>query len=69
MFLDAYFDAEDEKKNACAKGNTALQKAGFSRINEKTGRYEHGSKGMNRRDKEVLEMEEKIRNMPNTKKS
>ena len=31
MFLDAYFDAEDEKKNACAKGNTALQKAELMR--------------------------------------
>ncbi len=74
VFLDAYFDAKDENKNAWAKGNAALQRAGFSRINEKTGRYEHGNNAMNNNaqdkyKKEMLEMEEKIRNMPNTKKS
>ncbi len=61
VYLDAYSKAKAEGKNAEAKGNAALQRAGFRANNQLGGR------NMDKRDMEIMEMEKKIRNSPNAK--
>jgi len=62
VYLDAYFEAKNDGKNAWAIGNAALQRAGFSGINGRS------SRGMSRRDKEVFQMEDKLRSKTNSSK-
>ena len=54
VFMDAYVAAAKEGKNAMAAANAALQTNGFRRID-----VQH-SRGMNKRDSEVREMEEAL---------
>ena len=54
VFMDAYVVAAKNGKNAMAAANAALQRNGFRRID-----VQH-SKGMNKRDSEVREMEEAL---------
>lgn len=54
VFLDAYFKAVDEKRNPMTAANAALQRNGFRRIDVQY------SRGMNKRDSEVREMEEAL---------
>ncbi len=51
VFMDAYFGAVDDKKNAWAEANAALQRNGFKRMDTQY------SVGMNKRDREVRAME------------
>lgn len=54
VFLDAYFKAVDEQRNPMTAANAALQRNGFRRIDVQY------SRGMNKRDSEVREMEEAL---------
>ena len=54
IFLDAFFKAKDEGKNAYSEANIALQRAGFPRTDSLV------SRSMPKRDREVREMEEAL---------
>ena len=53
IYLDAFFKAKDEGKNAYSEANIALQRAGFPRT-------DYRSRGSSKRDREVREMEEAL---------
>ena len=54
VFMDAFVKAKDSGKDAYSEANTALQRNGFRRLDT-----QH-SRGSNRRDREVREMEEAL---------
>jgi len=54
IYLDAFFKAKDEGKNAYSEANIALQRAGFPRTDNLV------SRSMPKRDREVREMEEAL---------
>jgi hypothetical protein len=54
IYLDAFYKAKDEGKNAYSEANIALQQAGFPRTDTLISRR------MNARDKEIQEMEEAL---------
>ena len=54
VFMDAYVAAAKDGKNAVAEANAALQRNGFRRLDVQY------SRGMNKRDSEVREMEEAL---------
>lgn len=53
-FMDAFVDAKREDKNALSAANAALQRNGFRRLDTQY------SRGSNRRDNEVRDMEEAL---------
>ncbi len=53
VFMDAFYKARDEGKNAYSEANIALQRAGFPRT-------DYRSRGSSKRDREVREMEEAL---------
>ena len=55
VFMDAFSKAKEEDKNAWSAGNIALRRNGFSRIDGQSYSYS------NKRDKEVNEMEDSLR--------
>ena len=55
VFLDAFSKAKDEDKNAWSAGNIALRRNGFNRIDGQSYSYS------NKRDREVNEMEDGLR--------
>ncbi|OJI06014.1 hypothetical protein [Polynucleobacter sp. MWH-Adler-W8] len=55
VFMDAFSKAKDEDKNAWSAGNIALRRNGFNRIDGQSYGYS------NRRDREVKEMEDSLR--------
>ena len=56
IFMDAYFEALDKDKDGMVAGNIALVRNGFKRIDNETRRL-----GLNERDKEILAMENAIK--------
>ena len=56
IFMDAYFEALDKDKDGMVAGNIALVRTGFKRIDNETRRL-----GLNERDKEILAMENAIK--------
>lgn len=54
VFMDAFVKAKDSGKDAYSEANTALQRNGFRRLDTQY------SRGSNRRDREVREMEEAL---------
>ena len=54
VFMDAFSKARDSGKDAYSEANTALQRNGFRRLDTQY------SRGSNRRDREVREMEEAL---------
>lgn len=54
VFMDAFVKAGKEKKDGWVEGNAALQRNGFRRMDTQY------SRGSNRRDREVREMEEAL---------
>ena len=55
VFMDAFSKAKEEDKNAWSAGNIALRRNGFNRIDGQSYSYS------NKRDKEVNEMEDSLR--------
>ena len=55
VFMDAFSKAKEEDKNAWSAGNIALRRNGFSRIDGQSYSYS------NKRDREVNEMEDSLR--------
>lgn len=55
VFMDAFSKAKDEDKNAWSAGNIALRRNGFNRIDGQSYSYS------NKRDREVKEMEDSLR--------
>ena len=55
VFMDAFSKAKDEDKNAWSAGNIALRRNGFNRIDGQSYSYS------NKRDREVNEMEDSLR--------
>jgi len=55
VFMDAFSKAKDEDKNAWSAGNIALRRNGFNRIDGQSYSYS------NKRDREVNEMEDILR--------
>ena len=56
IFMDAYCEALDKQKDGMVAGNIALVRNGFKRIDNETRRL-----GLNERDKEILAMENAIK--------
>jgi hypothetical protein len=56
IFMDAYCEALDKDKDGMVAGNIALVRNGFKRIDNETRRL-----GLNERDKEILAMENAIK--------
>ena len=56
IFMDAYCEALDKEKDGMVAGNIALVRNGFKRIDNETRRL-----GLNERDKEILAMENAIK--------
>ena len=56
IFMDAYFEALDKDKDGMVAGNIALVRNGFNRIDNETRRLV-----LNERDKEILAMENAIK--------
>ena len=56
IFMDAYCEALDKDKDGMIAGNIALVRNGFKRIDNETRRL-----GLNERDKEILAMENAIK--------
>ena len=56
IFMDAYCEALDKDKDGMMAGNIALVRNGFKRIDNETRRL-----GLNERDKEILAMENAIK--------
>jgi hypothetical protein len=54
VFMDAYFKADDEGKNADSEANLALQRSGFPRTDLRS------SKGIAKRGREIQQMEEDL---------
>ena len=55
VFMDAFSKAKEEDKNAWSAGNIALRRNGFNRIDGQSYSYS------NKRDREVNEMEDSLR--------
>jgi len=55
VFMDAFSKAKEEDKNAWSAGNKALRRNGFNRIDGQSYSYS------NKRDREVNEMEDSLR--------
>ena len=55
VFMDAFSQAKDDDKNAWSAGNKALRTNGFNRIDGQSYSYN------NKRDREVKEMEDSLR--------
>ena len=56
IFMDAYCEAMDKEKDGMVAGNIALVRNGFKRIDNETRRL-----GLNQRDREILAMENAIK--------
>ena len=55
IFLDSYFKAKDEHKNAISVANIALTRSGYNKVNATNSKF------VSKRDKLVNEMEDALR--------